>query len=90
MGLAAFVHLELELGVTFCELGEQPLDRLRLLAGQERQDSARTRQQALDDGAGDVVEALASGNRISLGEPEPATLANRESVRPHIAACTAL
>ena len=26
MGLAAFVHLELELGVTFCELGEQPLE----------------------------------------------------------------
>ena len=39
------------------ELGEQRVERRRLVAGQEREDAARLREQALEHGARDLVEA---------------------------------
>src|SRR3982751_2155131 len=62
--LPAVVHLELEPGVSLLDLCDEAGERRRLLARQEREDPSRLREHAFDDRARDLVEALASDDRL--------------------------
>ena len=70
MRLAARVHLELELRVVLGEAGEQRPELGLRLAGDQSQDVARLAEQAVDDRAGDRVEARAAGDRVAAGQAE--------------------
>src|SRR4051812_42962260 len=65
MRLAAGMDVELDPGVLGGELCEERLERRRLLAGQERHDTARLGEQALEHRVRDLVERVAPGDRLA-------------------------
>src|SRR5207249_5122620 len=52
---------------------------------EQRHDAARLREQPLDHGLRDLLEALSLRNRLALGEPQPASLVHREAVQLRVA-----
>ena len=70
MGLAALVHLDLELRMSGLELREQPVQGRRLVAREQRHDPARLLKQPLEHDARDLVERGSTRDRLLTGEPE--------------------
>src|SRR3954451_16284997 len=60
VGLSALVHLELDVGVRRGDRRDERLQRLRVLAGEQRQDPARLGEETVDHHARDLVERLAT------------------------------
>ena len=65
MRLAARVHVELDFWMRLGDPGEQLVELRLVRAGEQRQHAARLGEQALDDGARDVVEAGSAGDTAS-------------------------
>src|SRR5579871_1640806 len=83
--LAAVVHVELELGIGLAEPGDELLEGLRVLAGEQREHVTRTLEHAFDDRPGDLVEAVSAGDRRAVCQAEPGPLADDDAVGLHVA-----
>src|SRR5262245_59230079 len=83
--LAAGLHIDLEVGMTLGQISEEPVEIGLIGPLEERQHSSRLGQEPLCDGAGDLVEVAAAGDRLTVGEPEPVALQDGEAVHLDVA-----
>src|SRR4051794_29092017 len=85
VGLAALLHLDLDVGVRCADPLEERLERRLVLAGQERQQASGIAEERIDDGARDLLEALAACHRLAVGKADPLPLADRDAVHLDVA-----
>src|SRR3954470_6238216 len=70
VGLAALLHLDLDVRVRCADPLEERRERHVVLAGQEREQAPGIAEQHTDDGARDLLEALAACDPLSRCEAE--------------------
>src|SRR4051794_41221804 len=85
VGLAAVLHLDLDVRVRCADPLEQRLERRLVLADQQREEAARVAEQRVDHRARDLLEALADCDRLPVCEAEPLALADRDTVHLDVA-----
>src|ERR671936_2635986 len=83
--LPALLDLDLDVGIGLADAAEHALPIGALAPYEERQEPAVAAEQPLDHGAGDVLEALAAGDGLTAGEPEPVALSRGELVQLDVA-----
>ena len=71
MRLAAFVHLDVELRMSRLEPFDEPVERRRLGAGEEGQETTRLREQTGDDLERDFGEVVSACDRLAVRETQP-------------------
>ena len=85
MRLAAVLHVELRLGMALAYVRQHAVENRRVRARQEREDTAWLREQPVDDGRRDIVEARARGDGAVPDEAEIVARSNGEAVHLRIA-----
>src|SRR5579864_3396997 len=83
--LTAVLDVDVELRMLRCDALGERVERRRVPAGEEREQIAPFREQAVRDRGGHILEVGAAGNGRPVHEPEPIALANRDACELDVA-----